>query len=282
MMTEDVRLELGPLHDNILYIAVEFDRFCAEHGIEYFLLGGTAIGAMRHNGFIPWDDDFDVCLTYENYHKFLRLWNDCPNNNIYLQKENSKEWPLFFSKLRLNESTYVEKEDIGKNMHNGIYIDLMCLNKTFDNLLMRYMQYIAAKLLSAAAVGRRGYLSESVVKRVVARISRIIIRGVIKKFLLYFVQILNDKGMFSSHYSHFFGRAKFTRAYFPVSILGKGRRVKFENYEFIVMENVEEYLISRFGPNVMNIPDASVLAQFPAHCISYSVSKNIKGWNNKG
>ena len=122
-------LELKKLHAKILEIADYFDSFCKENNIKYFLMGGTALGAVRHNGFIPWDDDFDVFMDYDNYNKLLRIVdNKIDKTKFYFQRENTYEWPLYFSKLRLNNTTFIEKDLIGKDMHQGIYIDIMYLN----------------------------------------------------------------------------------------------------------------------------------------------------------
>lgn len=63
--------ELQHLQKVILMIAKDVDKLCKENNIEYYLLGGSCIGAIRHQGFIPWDDDLDIILTRDNYGKFL-------------------------------------------------------------------------------------------------------------------------------------------------------------------------------------------------------------------
>ena len=59
------------LQDKILEIMVYVDEFCRRNEIVYYLMGGSALGAIRHGGFIPWDDDLDIFMDYENYHKFI-------------------------------------------------------------------------------------------------------------------------------------------------------------------------------------------------------------------
>ena len=73
------------LQDKILEIMVDIDKLCRENNIDYCLMGGSALGAKRHGGFIPWDDDLDIFMTPNNYEKF---------RNIFLQKGN-KEKILF-------------------------------------------------------------------------------------------------------------------------------------------------------------------------------------------
>ena len=63
-------IELKELQQVILEIALDFNIFCLENNITYYLMGGSALGAMRHKGFIPWDDDFDVFMDSDNYFKF--------------------------------------------------------------------------------------------------------------------------------------------------------------------------------------------------------------------
>src|SRR5690606_40467299 len=61
----------------------------------------------------------------------------------YLQKENTKEWPLFFTKLRMNNTTFIEEDTKDREMHKGFYVDIMCLNNAADNEILRYLQYLS-------------------------------------------------------------------------------------------------------------------------------------------
>lgn len=105
-----MNVDIKDFQYKILEIAFYFDEFCKKYDIEYYLMGGSALGAVRHHGFIPWDDDFDVFMTFNNYHKFLHYASiHLDTEKFHLQRENSTEWPLFFSKLRMNGTTCIEK-----------------------------------------------------------------------------------------------------------------------------------------------------------------------------
>ena len=82
--------------------ASELDSFCNKHDVTYYLMGGTALGAIRHQGFIPQDDDFDIFMDRENYLRFITACkSDLDDRRYYLQQEDTDEWPLFFQKFVL-------------------------------------------------------------------------------------------------------------------------------------------------------------------------------------
>ena len=69
------------IQDIILGMMVDLDRFCSDHGIDYCLMGGSALGAKRHGGFIPWDDDLDIFMTPDNYEKFRDCYYEYGDKN---------------------------------------------------------------------------------------------------------------------------------------------------------------------------------------------------------
>jgi lipopolysaccharide cholinephosphotransferase len=262
-------IDISKLHNDILTISDFFHKFCEENNIKYFLLGGTALGAARHKGFIPWDDDFDACMDYQNYEKFLKLWKSSyKGKDFYLQTENSNEWPLYFSKLRLNNSRYLEKEDIGRDMHNGVYIDIMCLNRLSRYKIMRWTQFTSAKILSAEALSRRGYKTTSFKKILIIYFSKVIVGLVGKNFLLRHVRSYNFD-ISSTLFGHFFGRAPYKKSLINISDTGKGSLYEFSGRYYYSFSNLSAYLQNRFGENYLEIPNEETKANYPSHCIEY-------------
>jgi len=245
-------IDLKSLQRKILEIVVYIDEFCREHGIVYYLMGGSALGAVRHQGFIPWDDDFDVFMTYDNYKKFIEACKkDLNTDNFYLQEENTREWPMFFTKIRMNGTTFIEKDTKNREMHKGVYIDFMCLNNVSANRLYRYLQYITARLITASTLGQRGYTTNIFRKKITIVFSKILIRGFIKKIFVSFVRSQNKKN--TKEVGHFFGKAKFKNTCFPREYLGVPRYIKFENTYIPVPDKVEKYLEDRYG-DYMKLP----------------------------
>lgn len=261
-MTTDIKA----LQKKILEITIYLDEFCKKHNITYYLMGGSALGALRHKGFIPWDDDLDVFMTYDNYMKFIeKSITQLDTEHFYLQEENTEEWPMFFTKLRMNGTTFIEQDTQNTKIHQGVYIDIMCLNNVSDNKLYRFLQFSAALLLTAQTIDKRGYKSNKNVKKKMAMLfARLFVRGFIKKKLLSFVRSLNSKQ--TKMVGHFFGKAPFLKTSFPVAWLGKQRYVLFEDTMLPVPQEAEKYLTLRFG-DFMKIPDESTMKEYPVHAL---------------
>ncbi len=268
--------EIKQLQPKILEIALYFDDFCKKNNLTYYLMGGSALGAVRHSGFIPWDDDFDVFMDYHNYSRFINLIDDkIDKKNFYFQAEGSNEWPLYFSKIRMNDTTYIEKDlTQKKNMHHGIYIDIMCLNNTSQNKFLRYVQYLSARLLSAKALTKQNYQTSSIIKKIILFISKYFISLRTENFLLNNVRRFNNQD--TMLVGHFFGRAPFKKTSFKKAYLGKQKYVKFENSFLPVPCKVEKYLKVRYGSNFMEIPSMKERNKYPSHAFIVDIKKSYK------
>ena len=118
------------LRNTQLEILDEFVKICNKHKLDYFLCGGSMLGAIRHKGFIPWDDDIDVGMTRKDYDKFIQIAIKELNKKYYLDCfENNKNCFLPYAKIRKNGTIFDEEESHDLNNHKGIFIDIF----PFDN-----------------------------------------------------------------------------------------------------------------------------------------------------
>lgn len=107
------------------YLLRAFDKFCSKHNLIYTLDFGTILGAVRHEGFIPWDDDIDVSMIRSEYGRFLELTENWEHKNIFVQNYNTdRQFIHSFTRLRLNESLAIQDEWKNLKAHQGIFIDV--------------------------------------------------------------------------------------------------------------------------------------------------------------
>ncbi|MDQ2085663.1 LicD family protein [Herbivorax sp. ANBcel31] len=270
-----MNIDIKKTQSKILEIVKYLDAFCNEYNIKYYLEGGSALGAIRHNGFVPWDDDFDIIMTYEDYYKFIDICKKhLDKERFYLQKEDTKEWPMFHTKLRMNNTTYIERDTENRKMHKGVYIDIFCLNNVSDNRICRYFQYLASRILISRALYDRGYNTSSFLKKIVIHTSSVFVRGIVRKKLINVVRGLN--GTDTAFVAHLFGRDSYNSAIFPSNFFGKPRCVKFSNLVLPVPQKVENYLEVRFGSDYMKVPDAKVQEEYQGHAVLVDVDKDYR------
>lgn len=117
--------ELRKLQLKMLNILVVVTDICKKHNLPYWISGGTLLGAKRHGGFIPWDDDIDIELMRKDYKKLLKILPKELPTDLYLQTPKEKSYRLRFSKVRDKNSTiYSEEENMASYTHKGVFIDI--------------------------------------------------------------------------------------------------------------------------------------------------------------
>lgn len=121
-----------------LKLAKEVKRICEKNGIAYFLEAGSCLGAVRHNGFIPWDDDLDMGMLREEYERFIRVCEKDLGEEYFLQTNDSDEhFGYVFAKLRLRGTHFTEKIAAWSGSNDGIYIDIFPYDKVPDDENLR-------------------------------------------------------------------------------------------------------------------------------------------------
>ena len=172
-MDKEVQQYLDRVHESDFAMLSEVDRICKKHNIQYYLHGGTFLGAVRHQDFIPWDDDVDILFLREDYERFLDVYEKEADKRFKLLR--FERYPQFFdfiTKIADYDLTYEETSFGAEDFYNHRYshptLDLFVFDKEADN---HKWQLIRMKLLYALAMGHRPYVDYSKFKGVMKVVS---------------------------------------------------------------------------------------------------------------
>ncbi len=128
MITQDTIDKVQRVESEIMR---QIDEICRRHNLTYFAIGGTALGAVRHQGFIPWDDDIDVGMPRKDYEAFLKCAaSELPEEYHIQNFFTEPAAPFYFTKIRKNNTRFVEFYLKDENIHQGIFVDIF----PFDNV----------------------------------------------------------------------------------------------------------------------------------------------------
>lgn len=129
---------LRRLQSTQIEILQVIDSVCKKHHIKYSLYAGTLLGAVRHQGFIPWDDDLDVCMERREYDRFINAWEkEKPSGYILQNKDNSPCFTQSFTKIRKEHTTFLQAEWERGRYHTGIFVDVFPVDRVPRGLVNR-------------------------------------------------------------------------------------------------------------------------------------------------
>ena len=186
-------VDIKKIQNEQLGILKEFDRICSNHNIKYQLMAGTLLGSVRHKGFIPWDDDIDVCLLREDYDIFLEVCNTELDSDYFLQSHKTdKNYIMQFAKIRKNNTVFLEKSMSDLEIHHGIYIDIFPLDNiipyTIKGVLQQKILYILGRINLTRS---RAICVNS--QSVLTKYSRLLVHNIMKFIPKKFTDYLQEK-----------------------------------------------------------------------------------------
>lgn len=250
-MTEDLSIynkegsELRRLQLRMLSILKTVTSIADKHNIPYWISGGTLLGAIRHQGFIPWDDDIDIELLKPDYDKLIKILGKELPDDLYLQTPSEKGYRLLFSKVRDKNSRIEEHEDeLDVFAQKGIYIDIFPEELSYRKL-KNVVDFFYGRAYRRIKRGRQfksiKYFCEYTISLFLYPIGYVLMwiaRGI--------CHITKPTNML-----HSYGIGNSSNH--DVSYVLPTSRVIFENYSFSAPGNPHLYLKNQYG-NYMSIP----------------------------
>lgn len=250
------------------------DHICRKNKIEYYIMGGTALGAVRHGGFIPWDDDLDIFMTPEAYEKFKTVFNALKNDKFVLQEWKTVEKYLEYAKVRMNGTTFIEECFKDRHdMHHGIYVDIMILHKVPKRKFTQKVVYYASKFVTLYGISQRNWKPKTKTQRIVLAFTKLLPRQIIAKWC--YRQIYKYDSMTDNfQYCYWITPAKFSQGLFNANFFTEPIDISFEDTQLLGSRYIKDYLKYRYG-DYMKLPsieqqNASVHAMVYDTCRHYT------------
>lgn len=266
-ITEEQTKELQKV---LLEIMDDIHFVCEKNNLTYYLGGGSALGAVRHKGFIPWDDDMDVIMPREDYDKLPELLNsEFPDKYFFEEIRRNEKYDANFMKVRLKGTLLCElfESDIE---NAGIFIDINPLENLYDSSLLRKLHgYFCEFLLLICSCVRiknnapliMPYITDSKQIKIVKRklnLAKLLSFLSLRKWLLFTEKRLSVCKNKNSHFvsiptgrGHYFGEMQ------PRKTFEKAVLTEFENRKYYIMSDTNAYLTGLFGADYMTPPPES-------------------------
>ena len=238
--------DLQHLQKVIIEIIKDIDALCKKNGIEYYLEGGSCIGAIRHNGFIPWDDDLDIIMDSDNYDKFIKVCREQLDTSRYYLQEGLVDWPMPFSKIKLLGTVFEEPNMYYDSLeHRGIFVDIFKLENVSNYRIHQYWQYFCAEVFLCYCLSQRGFDNPSLKKKLLMAASFPLKMECIRNFFK--KQIECFKHQRTDYVGMFGGRYRLNNSIYQRIEYSNPIRVPFENMMLPVPSGYDAILTQIFG-----------------------------------
>ena len=221
----------------LLEILKVLDGICKEHNIEWWLSSGTLLGAARHQGFIPWDDDIDIVMLRKDFKRFDKIMRNYQSEEyVYHSMSTDVDYVYLFSKFRKRQGDAGEEHRRSKfYKYTGPFIDIFCIEKT------NYFAARASSIIYNNLQHLTSYVRWSWLRRPLILLVNLLCLGIIVP-LLRLVGLINPSGEHHYTLGLGWGRHKFFMEHtFPLG------RAKFEGVEFPVPKDMDAYLSQVYG-----------------------------------
>lgn len=183
-------IELRELQLCQLDIALDIKDICDRNGIKYYLIGGTLLGAVRHGGFIPWDDDLDIGMLRNDYNRFVSICEENLPDHLFLQTWDTDEgYALPFCKIMLKGTVFKEEVDCHSGSKSMIFVDVFPFDNRDDSIFRRKLNMFVNETARKLLQYKMGYdisvrSKHTVLHFFLKTISRLCSKNTLKKIII--------------------------------------------------------------------------------------------------
>ena len=252
-----VKENLPSLQKKALEIFGYFEEFCKEHKLLYFVCGGGCIGAIRHQGFIPWDDDLDVFMPRPDYEKFTKLWETYGDHKNYTLCRTNEEvnYHDCGTLLKDNHTTFINSHSVNEDFHHGYMIDIIPLDGCAPTKTSRMIQMFWASVYSLYNAQRVPNNQGTLMKTLAPVLLFLVPSNKLKYKLWNYAQKKMSKYDFynSEYITELVTGYKYMSLKYPKKVFEEQLFVPFETTEIPIPVDYETYLSMAFG-NYMKMP----------------------------
>ncbi len=239
-----------------LEILQVIDAFCKDNCIQYSLYAGTLLGAIRHQGFIPWDDDLDICMDRSEYERFLSLWESRgPKGYLLQNKENTPLFTQSFSKIRKEHTAFLQYEWERGRYHTGIFVDVFPIDRipsnTFEKKLFQW-KALHYQLLTREFIPPKASAPVKMVSNMLLKVAPDSQRRQARERDLLFIESFHD----ASSPRVAIETQTSIRMPLPADLMDQYIDCSFEGVQFPIFKNWDGYLRCKFG-DYMTLPPES-------------------------
>ncbi len=233
------------IQDRLLEMAKVFHNFCVENDINYYMCGGTMLGAVRHGGFIPWDDDMDFCMLRKDYEKLISLRDKLDKKYSFNFHFFDKNYKYGFCKMYDERTTCIEESQSTKFI-GGIFIDIFPLDNIGDDTQKanKAQLKICRRRMIVNGIFQRGKRT-TVLKTILTSILQMLPKTQ-KWFDWPYKVVKKYKDKDSKYITNVFGSDK-GRGVLPLYSFGQPTLYNFEDTQFYGLEKYDAYLSICYG-----------------------------------
>lgn len=242
-----------------LLILKDIAAICEENGLTYYLCGGTLLGAVRHHGFIPWDDDLDITMYREDLNKLISIIQTSHTKKYFVQTfQADPNYTRYIPKIRLNHTVQLEKGQGQDGIHTGVYVDIFPLDHVTKSdgiglhLRGKLLRLLFAFKTARCAKNKNTTSAKKKIIKIIKPLTYLVPMSLINRMFDWVCTASSseDAEFTTSFASHYLWKKQLV----PNCVYGGGTFLTFEGEEFRVPSQYTALLTQVFGDDYMELP----------------------------